>query len=195
MFCIIQCSYRVWNPSLSPNLNPSPAMEMSHNGRSLCLPDLFRPNFIYFLNYITRSCESYETNETDGTLLCIHSHVPFSTPLLIIMLQNIGLLLLFVFFTARKRSLGQGNIFTPVCHSVHGGGMHGERGACMVKGGMHGWGGMCGRGGVCGKRGDMHGKGGVCSERGRHAWYARPPTRYGQSMRGRYASYWNAFLF
>ena len=23
--------------------------------------------------------------------------------------------------TARKRSLGQGNIFTPVCHSVHGG--------------------------------------------------------------------------
>ena len=26
------------------------------------------------------------------------------------------------FITARKRSLGQGNIFTPVCHSVHGGG-------------------------------------------------------------------------
>ena len=25
--------------------------------------------------------------------------------------------------TARKRSLGQGNIFTPVCHSVHGGGL------------------------------------------------------------------------
>ena len=25
-------------------------------------------------------------------------------------------------FTARKRSLGQGNIFTPVCHSVHRGG-------------------------------------------------------------------------
>ena len=22
---------------------------------------------------------------------------------------------------ARKRSLGQGNVFTPVCHSVHGG--------------------------------------------------------------------------
>ena len=65
-------------------------------------------------------------------------------------------------FTARKRSLGQGNIFTPVCHSVHrgghakllggghawllGGGMHGFiRGACIVlfKGGMRGfiWGG------------------------------------------------------
>ena len=25
-------------------------------------------------------------------------------------------------FTARKQSLGQGNNFTPVCHSVHGGG-------------------------------------------------------------------------
>ena len=24
--------------------------------------------------------------------------------------------------TARKRSLGQGNIFAPACHSVHGGG-------------------------------------------------------------------------
>ena len=30
------------------------------------------------------------------------------------------------FFTTRKRSLGQGNVFTPVCHSVHGGraGLH-----------------------------------------------------------------------
>ena len=27
-----------------------------------------------------------------------------------------------MFITARKRSLGQGNIFTPVCHSVHMGG-------------------------------------------------------------------------
>ena len=26
-------------------------------------------------------------------------------------------------FTARKRSLGQGNVFAPVCHSIHGGGM------------------------------------------------------------------------
>ena len=29
--------------------------------------------------------------------------------------------LLFSIFIARKRSLGQGNMFTPVCHSVHGG--------------------------------------------------------------------------
>ena len=30
-------------------------------------------------------------------------------------------------FTARKRSLGQGNVFTRMCHSVHGGG-----GLCMM---------------------------------------------------------------
>ena len=43
MFCIILCSHRVWN--LSPNLNPSPAVEISHKmssqifaeGFGLCL--------------------------------------------------------------------------------------------------------------------------------------------------------------
>ena len=44
------------------------------------------------------------------------------------------------FVTARKRSLGQGNIFTPVCHSVHRGGVRGFiRGACVVL-----FGGVCG---------------------------------------------------
>ena len=52
----------------------------------------------------------------------------------------------YLFITARKRSLGQGNIFTPVCHSVHTG----------VPGGDP------------------------------------PPDGY---CYGRYASYWNAFLF
>ena len=37
-------------------------------------------------------------------------------------------------FTIRKRSLGQGNIFTPVCHSVHGEG----RRAWLLWGG-HAW--------------------------------------------------------
>ena len=49
--------------------------------------------------------------------------------------------------TARKRSLGQGNIFTPVCHSVHRGclvwGVPGPReglvpGGYLVKGGVFG---------------------------------------------------------
>ena len=48
-------------------------------------------------------------------------------------------------FTARKRSLGQGNIFTPVCHSIHGGGVPGPGGcawwrppgAATAAGGTH----------------------------------------------------------
>ena len=35
MFCIILCSQSVWNQNPSPNLNPSPAVEMSHNGLRL----------------------------------------------------------------------------------------------------------------------------------------------------------------
>ena len=60
-------------------------------------------------------------------------------------------------FTTRKRSLGRGNIFTPVCHSVHRGGMRGwsqgghawlllggamcgcSWGACVVAPGGHVW--------------------------------------------------------
>ena len=113
--------------------------------------------------------------------------------------------------TARKRSLGQGNIFTPVCHSVHRGGMRGCRGACMVAGGAcvvagghawlqggHAWlpGGMCGcqgasvvaRGacmvaGVC-----VHGCGGCVVVEGACIGYDQI-----WSMSGCYASYWNAF--
>ena len=60
--------------------------------------------------------------------------------------------------------------------------------------GGHAWQGVCMAGGV-------HG-GGACVAEG-HAWQGgmhamdTPPpntTRYGQSMRGRYACYWNAFL-
>ena len=73
--------------------------------------------------------------------------------------------------TARKRSLGQGNIFTPVCHSVHRGGMHGCSG-----GGMRG----CSEG-VC----VVAPGGGVYGIR----WDTEI-----RSMSGRYASYWNAFF-
>ena len=62
------------------------------------------------------------------------------------------------------------------------GGMHG-RGACMA-GGMHGGGHVW--------QGGMHGRGGMCATH-------TPLTRYYgygiRSMSGRYASYWNAFLF
>ena len=55
--------------------------------------------------------------------------------------------------TARKRSLGQGNIFTPVCHSVHGG-------RCLLPGGVPAPGG-CLVWGVPGLGGAW--SGGVCS--------------------------------
>ena len=44
-----------------------------------------------------------------------------------------------LFVTARQRRLGQGNVFTPVCHSVHrGGGLHPgglHLGGCLLLGG------------------------------------------------------------
>ena len=108
--------------------------------------------------------------------------------------------------TARKRSLGQGNIFTPVCHSVHRGGMRGcfwggcawlLLGGCawLLQGGMHG----CSQG-ACVAKGGMRREVGraVCVAKweGVHGMHPQPPpTRYGRSLRGRYASYWNAFLF
>ena len=57
-------------------------------------------------------------------------------------------------FTARKRSLGQGNIFTPVCHSVHREAGCLVLGACHVRGGAWSGGGACSQGGVPG--GDPH---------------------------------------
>ena len=77
---------------------------------------------------------------------------------------------------------------------------HVWQGACMA-GGMHGGG--CAWQGAC-MAGGMHGGGcawqGACMAR--VAWQGMcmpcmPPStmRYGRSMRGRYASYWNAFLF
>ena len=82
-------------------------------------------------------------------------------------------------FTAHKRSLGQGNVFTLVCHSVHRGGLH--------PGGLHP--------GVSasGREVDLHPGGSAFRRRG----VGRPPIGYYgiQSTNGWYASYWNAFLF
>ena len=93
----------------------------------------------------------------------------------------------------------EGYVFTPVCQSFCSQGV----GAC-VAGGVHGrghmWqGDMCGRGAMCGRGhvwqgchvwwGAMCGRGCACPPPPTHT------TRYGWSMRERYASYWNAFLF
>ena len=63
-----------------------------------------------------------------------------------------------IIFTTQKRSLGQGNIFTHVCHSVHG------VGVCVVTGGMHGCGGVCVvvGGGMCGCQRACMVVGGLC---------------------------------
>ena len=67
-------------------------------------------------------------------------------------------------------------------------GVCGEGGACMVKGACMGD--VLGKGG-CVVKGGMRGKRGLCMV----CTNPHPSTRYGRSMRGRYASYWNAFLF
>ena len=86
----------------------------------------------------------------------------------------------------------EGYVFTPVCQSFCSGG------AC-VAGGMHGRG-ACVAGGhaLAGERAWHVGGmwvGGYVWQGGMHATHAPLDiTRYGRSMRGRYASYWNAFL-
>ena len=100
------------------------------------------------------------------------------------------------FFTARKRSLGQGNIFTPVCHSVHRGGCLPQ---CML--GYHPPGST-----TPGKHTPLG-----STPHGKHTpWEAHTPAPSPQeahtpprrrayweiwSTRGRYTSYRNAILF
>ena len=95
-----------------------------------------------------------------------------------------------VIFNARKRSLGQGNVFTPVCHSVH----RGEGGLSNPPMQIpQGW------------ADPLDAEPPRCRPPG----LGRPPAgwadpqRAGQtphpppirSTSGRYASYWNAYLF
>ena len=84
-------------------------------------------------------------------------------------------------FTARKRSLGQGNVFTGICLST-GGGLASQNQK------LHDQGASASSRGVCIRRGLHPGRG-----------LDRPPSRYMgyygiRSTSGRYASYWNAFL-
>ena len=131
---------------------------------------------------------------------CITLHEPtsyFSVSFLLFKLLSIKPLPLIPYlyiFTARKRSLGQGNIFTPVCHSVH-------RGVCLSAcwdtlwdhapppRTMH----PCPLG-PCTSRDHAPSRpctSGPCTPpsgtRHRTWWEIR-------STRGRYASYWNAIL-
>ena len=62
------------------------------------------------------------------------------------------LLLYFIIFTARKRSLGQGNIFTSVCQKF-----------CPQRGGACSGGGGLVLGGACSRGGGLLVQGGACS--------------------------------
>ena len=106
-----------------------------------------------------------------------------------------------VIFLPPATKLRLGNIFTSVCQEfcpqrgVHGtvGGMcgrgHAWQGVCMA-GGMHGRG-VCMAGGMCGGGHAWWGD----AWQGGHVWQGGMCGRKNGNCRGRYASYWNAFLF
>ena len=92
------------------------------------------------------------------------------------------------FIYYRPQRSCEGYVFTGICLSTEGWG-------CLVPGGVcSGGGGVCCWGGVC-SRGAVSAPGG-CLLQGvsHHALRQTPPGRDGYSC-GRYASYWNAFLF
>ena len=114
----------------------------------------------------------------------------------------------YLIFLPPANEVCEGYVFTLICLSTGGGGVHGRGHACTAGGHACVAGGMRGRGacmaGRCTWQGVMHGRG-TCMAgdhawqegmRGRGAWHT-PPGRYHEirSMSGRYASYWNAFLF
>ena len=107
--------------------------------------------------------------------------------------RTLARLLMGVYVYRPQTKLGQGNVFTPVCHSVHRGVYN--RGVCIR--GVSTSGGVC-IGDVCMGGGmDLH-PGRVCIQEGSapRGWADPPIGYYGiQSTNGRYASYWNAFLF
>ena len=118
--------------------------------------------------------------------------------------------LVFKLYLPPANEVCEGYVFTPVCQSfcsqrgcmAGGACVAGDmcgRGACVAggcawaRGCVHGRVCVCGQGGMCGRgacmAGDMHGQGGCAWQGGMHATHTPPDTtRYGQSMRRRYAS-------
>ena len=142
------------------------------------------------LHFLSNLC----TWTSFGRLLPSHLKPKFrnEVPLISIIFDTLGDGELWL-VTARKRRLGQGNVFTPVCHSVHRGGVgfpacitgHMTRGFCIGGGREVCIQGVClhlGRGVCIGE------PGGGCIQWG---W---ADCRLWSASR-RYTSYWNAFLF
>ena len=113
----------------------------------------------------------------------------------------------FSYFYRPQTKLRQGNIFTPVCHSVHGGGGGGSYPNMHCSGGVPAPRGVCSRG-VCSRRGAWSGvsaRGGGGSAWGVYSqWGLLQGVCSGGGCLveipqdghccGRYTSYWNAFL-
>ena len=76
------------------------------------------------------------------------------------------------YYDHSQTKLREGNVFTPLCDSVHGGVRGKVGGGMLIKGGMHG-------------------KGGACMVKGGTCMQERRPLK--RAVR-QYASYWNAFL-
>ena len=69
---------------------------------------IFNDYYILIVAFLTKQIQNRYRRLPDTQVLCVCVRTNLS--------NYAGLI------TARKRSLGQGNIFTPVCHSVHRGG-------------------------------------------------------------------------
>ena len=103
----------------------------------------------------------------------------------------------FEIITARKRSLRQGNVFTPVCHSIHRGG---GRGVCPTPR-RQTWGGQTplemqtpGQTPLDGQTASQGWADPPGLDRLPQGLGRAPPTPI-RSISGRYQSYWNAYLF
>ena len=110
--------------------------------------------------------------------------------------QLVSIKSVFTLFLAPANEVCEAYVFTPVCQSFCSQGVYvAGVGSCLAEGRV--WWGACIVGGMHGR--GVHGRGGhawcgVCM--GARACHAHSPdtTRYSRSMRGRYASYWNAFM-
>ena len=124
-----------------------------------------------------RPCELPLTAVLIQSRLLLDVHTVSCSDILFAFLGNEGCRaeVLRILITARKRSLEQGNVFTPVCHSVRLEGGSASRGVC-IKGDLHPGAFASRRRGLHPRGGDLH-PGGSAS-----LWPDRPSdtTGYGQ---------------
>ena len=95
-----------------------------------------------------------------------------------------------VFYYRPQTKLREGNVFTCVCDSVHGGRCL-VPGGLLLEGGACSWVGVCSGGGAWSQEEGVPGPRGGVPAPGGEVPGGDPPDGF---CCGRYASYWNAFL-